>query len=86
MVVRGRVQGVCYRMSAQQEAVRHGLDGWVRNCSDGSVELLAVGTPELLVQFRAWCERGPVAACVDRMDASEWPEPVHRDGFHIRWS
>jgi hypothetical protein len=47
---------------------------------------LAVGTPELLVQFRAWCERGPVAACVDRMDASEWPEPVHRDGFHIRWS
>jgi acylphosphatase len=84
IVVRGRVQGVCYRMRAQEEAAGHGLTGWVRNCPDGSVELLASGEPVALAQFRAWCARGPGAACVERVDVKPWPDAPEGRGFHLR--
>ena len=43
MTVRGRVQGVFFRASAQREARRLGLTGWVRNRADGSLEIVAEG-------------------------------------------
>jgi acylphosphatase len=85
LVVRGRVQGVCYRMHAQEEARRWGLDGWVRNCADGTVEIVASGPPSTLQLFKKWCGQGPVSAQVSRVDASDWPDQPLSKGFHIRW-
>lgn len=63
-IVLGRVQGVCFRMSAREEALRLGIAGWVRNRFDGSVELVAEGEERVLQEFAAWCRRGPPGAHV----------------------
>jgi acylphosphatase len=69
--VTGRVQGVFYRASAQAEANRLGLAGFVRNHSDGSVYAEAEGEREALVRFVAWCRRGPPHARVDGVEVAE---------------
>ncbi len=62
--ITGRVQGVFFRGSAQDEALRLGLTGEVQNLPDGSVEAVAEGPKEQLDQFVAWCHRGPPSARV----------------------
>jgi len=47
----GRVQGVGFRFTVQRMAVSIGVCGWVRNCSDGRVELIAQASKELMVKF-----------------------------------
>lgn len=64
VVVRGRVQGVYFRASARDRARQLGVTGWVRNCADGSVELVAEGTTERLAQLLTWCHGGPPGALV----------------------
>ena len=58
-VVTGRVQGVFYRASTQEEAARLGLLGWVRNREDGSVELVACGVESILNRLEHWLWQGP---------------------------
>ena len=60
----GRVQGVSFRWHAEQEAVRLGVTGWVRNEPDGSVLLHAEGDDEAVDALVAWCRQGPPAAKV----------------------
>lgn len=62
--VSGRVQGVCFRMYTEQEARKLGLTGWVRNLTDGRVEILAEGEPGMIDDLVAWSRRGPVMAKV----------------------
>ncbi|HEX9445657.1 MAG TPA: acylphosphatase, partial [Candidatus Binatia bacterium] len=57
--IEGRVQGVFFRASAEAEANRLGVKGWVRNRPEGSVELVAEGERENLDDLIAWCRRGP---------------------------
>ena len=65
--IEGRVQGVGYRDWMCREAARLGLDGWVRNRADGSVQALVAG-PEAAVQaLLAAARRGPLLARVDRI-------------------
>jgi acylphosphatase len=71
LLIRGRVQGVWYRASACERARELGLRGWVRNRSDGQVELEAEGPRETLEALMAWCQKGPPMARVDRVEA-EW--------------
>ena len=83
-VVSGRVQGVGFRYSAMARARSLGLDGWVRNREDGSVEGVARGAPEALQQMRAWLQRGPPAARVERVS---WDEDAGEEagaGFSVR--
>ena len=64
-VVTGRVQGVGYRNFVERLAGEIGVDGYVRNRRNGSVEVFAMGKPELLKQLRAALERGPILSYVD---------------------
>lgn len=64
----GRVQGVYYRASAQREAKRLGLTGWVKNRNDSSVELVAEGEETGIKDLVAWANHGPGAARVERVD------------------
>lgn len=82
-IIRGRVQGVCFRDGSQREAVSLGLTGWVRNRDDGSVECMAQGPQDNLEKFLEWLHHGPTAAKVTQVE-SEWqPESVPRNGFSI---
>jgi acylphosphatase len=65
IVVRGRVQGVFFRASAQQEALALGLTGEVANLPDGAVEAIVEGERKAVDDFVAWCKRGPPAAHVE---------------------
>ena len=64
LIVTGRVQGVGYRDALRDEALRHGVTGWVRNRRDGSVEALLQGTPEGIDAAISWAGRGPPLARV----------------------
>ena len=76
--VTGIVQGVGFRWFVRERARRLGLSGWVRNLSDGSVEVAAVGDAHQLDLLRSELRRGPDGARVDAIqDVSEEPnEPL----------
>ena len=65
VMIRGRVQGVGYRAWVEYQAVTSGLEGWVRNRRDGSVEPLFAGSPQRVAEMVALCRHGPPAARVD---------------------
>jgi acylphosphatase len=67
LLISGRVQGVFYRASAQQEAMRLGLAGEIRNLPDGSVEAVVEGPKERIEEFIQWCRRGPPSAEVENV-------------------
>ncbi len=63
-IISGRVQGVCFRMYACEEANRLGITGWVLNLTDGDVEVVAEGGEDALARFLVWCRHGPPYAKV----------------------
>ena len=69
--VRGRVQGVGFRYSAIREAHRLHVNGWVRNASNGDVEVWAEATPERLEAFLEWLRKGPQFSYIDSVDTEE---------------
>ena len=73
-VVHGTVQGVFYRASAEQEAHRLGVAGWVSNQPDGTVELVVEGDDAAVEQMLEWARRGPSRAEVTGVDVEERPE------------
>lgn len=64
LIVSGHVQGVCYRTYTQSEAQRLAITGWVRNTSNGNVEIIAEGKTAALCELRTWCLTGPPMAKV----------------------
>ena len=82
--VSGRVQGVGYRVSLQDEARKRGVSGWVRNRSDGSVEALLQGDSAAVESVIAWARRGPPGARVSDVTAvAATAEPALRS-FELR--
>ncbi|MBY0332049.1 MAG: acylphosphatase [Acetobacteraceae bacterium] len=78
--IEGRVQGVGYRDWLEREAGRLGLDGWVRNRTDGSVEALLAGEEPAVQALLSACRRGPPLARVDAIEES-LAEPPDQPGF-----
>jgi len=80
--VEGRVQGVFFRAETRRQAQQLGLDGWVRNADDGSVEVLICGGEVRLRQMLAWLQAGPSMAEVETVSMTPTDCPVPT-GFRI---
>jgi len=68
ILVSGRVQGVFFRSETQDEAIRHGVTGWVRNLPDGRVEVVLEGEKENVEKVIEFCKRGPPGAKVTKVN------------------
>jgi acylphosphatase len=85
LIVTGRVQGVGFRYATVDEAARLQLVGWVRNCRDGSVEIVAEGPRQRLERLAVWSHGGPRGALVDNVCA-HWGEATGECAdFSIRY-
>jgi acylphosphatase len=84
VVVHGRVQGVFFRGSTQDEARRAGIDGWVRNLADGAVEAVFEGEAAAVEELVAYCHRGPSWAQVTGVDVIE-EAPEGERGFRVHY-
>lgn len=68
--VTGQVQGVGFRAYAARQAAVHGVTGWVRNESDGSVSALVEGSPAAVDALLADLRTGPRSSVVDSVDTT----------------
>ncbi len=82
-MVRGRVQGVGFRAFTQNEASRRGLNGWVKNRSDGTVELEAEGSRFELKKFLKALQEGPALARVESVTVDWTDSNRQTQGFTI---
>ena len=85
MKIEGYVQAVGYRNFAINEANRLGLDGWIRNRSDGTVEALISGDTKKVEQFIMACAKGPPGSRINNFELHK-AEPPAEKGFHRRSS
>ena len=81
-IVHGKVQGVWFRASTRDVAVRLGLTGHARNLANGDVEVLAMGDAEAIVTLADWLQQGPPLARVDAVVRSD-AEAVAMHDFEI---
>lgn len=82
--VKGRVQGVFFRASTRDTAVRLGIKGWVKNERDGSVLIEAEGPEHRMNKFLQWCHQGPPAALITEVEYREGKLRDYKD-FKLRW-
>ena len=80
LIIKGRVQGVRYRVTLAETAIALGLTGWVRNRLDGSVEACVHGGDEAIAAIVTWAKRGPPAARVSDVIVTDSEEPAPDDG------
>lgn len=80
--VHGEVHETGFRSAMQREAVRLGVVGWVRNVDDG-VEAVVQGRESVVQNLVWWCQRGPLSAGVERVEATAQPREAFH-GFDVR--
>ena len=71
VTIRGRVQGVCFRMETQLAARQRRVTGWVKNLPDRRVEAVFEGDKKNVASILKWCETGPTMARVDNVSV-DW--------------
>jgi len=84
VVVHGRVQGVGFRYSAQRVASGAGVDGWVRNRGDGTVEAVLEGRVGAVQRVVDFLRVGPAHAEVTDVQVINEDEPEELAGFEVR--
>jgi acylphosphatase len=84
ITVRGRVQGVGFRYAMAGAAQAIGVEGWVRNRHDGTVEAFVQGEAPAVERAIAWCRRGPPAADVAAVEVADAPVATDLTGFGPR--
>jgi acylphosphatase len=85
-LIRGRVQGVGFRMFTEVAALREGVHGWVRNTRSGDVEIRAEGDAEALERFERAIAQGPPRSRVDSLDVTDLGADGRDTGFTVRGS
>jgi len=77
--VTGKVQGVYFRASTQEQAIDLAISGYVKNLSDGSVEVLACGDRDNVEKLTAWLETGSEYSQVENVEVKEveWQDFNH---------
>ncbi|GAC1319905.1 MAG: acylphosphatase [Thermoleophilaceae bacterium] len=83
VVARGRVQGVFFRDSTARLARERAVNGWIRNCEDGSVEAHFEGDAAAVEALVEFCRDGPAQARVDRLEVKE-DSPRGASAFEVR--
>jgi len=83
IVVHGHVQGVFFRDSVRRAAQQRGVNGWVANRADGTVEAVFEGEPEAVERLIAFCREGPRGAQVESIDVTE-ENPENLTSFTVR--
>ena len=81
-IIHGRVQGVFFRASTKQQADKLGIKGYVKNLTNGSVEVLACGNAEAVGHLKAWLWQGPPTAHVSEVKC-QLVEDDYPDSFDI---
>ncbi len=81
-LISGKVQGVFFRASTREQALKLGLCGYAINLDDGRVEVVAVGDHAALEALAAWLRQGPPMARVDSVERSDGGE-CRISGFRI---
>jgi len=84
VTVHGRVQGVFFRDSTQEEAQSAGVAGWVRNRDDDTVEAVFEGEEAAVERMVEFCRSGPGRADVRDVEVCEDGEPEGLSGFEVR--
>ncbi len=67
-IIKGKVQGVCFRLETKHAADNNGVRGWVRNLADGSVEAVFEGEKQKVNKVLEWCRRGPAMSRVTSIE------------------
>lgn len=80
----GRVQGVFYRASTREKARQLGVNGWVRNRADGSVEAIVEGPEDAVGDLIEWTHDGPSRARVDNVEVTDQDYQGEFSGFEVR--
>ncbi len=85
VVIYGLVQGVYFRSSTRDKAVRLGVGGWVRNLPDGSVEAVFEGEKKKVEEIVGWCYKGPSGANVVKVNLSWQSYKAEFKHFDVRY-
>jgi len=81
--ITGAVQGVFFRSETKQQAVKHGVTGWIRNLPDGRVEGLFEGKEESVRELVEFCKHGPEGARVEKISVDWEPYAGGFNSFRI---
>ncbi|MCP4670960.1 MAG: acylphosphatase [Desulfobacula sp.] len=82
LIITGRVQGVFFRAETKKTADRLGINGYVKNLSDGSVEAMLQGDSSIVARMIQWCNKGPAASLVSHIEQSIEQENEQSNGFN----
>ncbi|MCP4023948.1 MAG: acylphosphatase [Desulfobacteraceae bacterium] len=83
--ITGRVQGVFYRASTKEAALRIGIKGYVKNLADSSVEAVFEGDAQAVSQILEWCGNGPPGAVVGNVFSEKTEGLSNYTDFEIRY-
>jgi acylphosphatase len=85
VIIHGLVQGVWFRASTKEVALKLGVRGWVKNLPDGSVEALFEGEKKKVEEIVGWCRQGPAGSRVEKVDLGWEPYKGEFAQFDVRY-
>ena len=85
VLIKGRVQGVFFRVSIKDKADQLNVKGWVKNLPNGNVEAVFEGDADKVKKLVDYCGIGPSGAMIKSVEVNEFESEEKFDGFKIRY-